>query len=165
MTSSRGATGVLAHLAAPPGDLEFVVDLRAALLGFLDKRPDAADLAPLDEDLRVFLASRVDLGLLEMRRLTWSDSAALLERLARSEAVHAVRGWFDLKDRLDEDRRVYAFFHPALPATPVVFTEVALTDELPVVDPRASSTPRRRASMRPKRAPRRSTRSRTPSAG
>ncbi|HZX68017.1 MAG TPA: malonyl-CoA decarboxylase family protein [Candidatus Elarobacter sp.] len=122
---------ILAHLAAPPSDLQFVVDLRAALLTALEKRPDAADLAPLDEDLRVFLASRVDLGLLQLRRLTWSDSAALLERLARSEAVHAVRGWFDLKDRLDEDRRVYAFFHAALPSRPVVFTEVALTDELP----------------------------------
>jgi malonyl-CoA decarboxylase len=122
---------VLRHLAAPPGDLRLVVDLRAQLLTFLEKRPDAADLAPLDDDLRAFLASRVDLGLLELRRLTWSDSAALLEKLARSEAVHAVRGWFDLKDRLDEDRRVYAFFHPALPGMPVVFTEVALTDDMP----------------------------------
>ena len=122
---------ILAHLAAPPSDLQFVVDLRAALLTVLEQRPDAADLAPLDEDLRVFLASRVDLGSLQLRRLTWSDSAALLERLARSEAVHAVRGWFDLKDRLDEDRRVYAFFDAALPSRPVVFTEVALTDELP----------------------------------
>ena len=122
---------VLRHLAAPPGDLRLVVELRAQLLAFLEKRADAADLAPLDDDLRAFLASRVDLGLLELRRLTWADSAALLERLARSEAVHAVRGWFDLKDRLDEDRRVYAFFHPALPGMPVVFTEVALTDEMP----------------------------------
>ncbi|HEY6235325.1 MAG TPA: malonyl-CoA decarboxylase family protein [Candidatus Elarobacter sp.] len=122
---------VLRHLAAPPGDLRLVVELRAQLLAFLAKRADVADLAPLDDDLRAFLASRVDLGLLELRRLTWADSAALLERLARSEAVHAVRGWFDLKDRLDEDRRVYAFFHPALPGMPVVFTEVALTDEMP----------------------------------
>jgi malonyl-CoA decarboxylase len=122
---------VLRHLAAPPGDLRLIVDLRAQLLAFLDKRADAADLAPLDDDLRAFLASRVDLGLLELRRLTWADSAALLEKLARSEAVHAVRGWFDLKDRLDDDRRVYAFFHPALPGMPVVFTEVALTDEMP----------------------------------
>jgi malonyl-CoA decarboxylase len=122
---------VLRHLAAPPGDLRLVVDLRAQLLTFLAKRPDASDLAPLDDDLRAFLASRVDLGLLELRRLTWADSAALLEKLARSEAVHAVRGWFDLKDRLDDDRRVYAFFHPALPGMPVVFTEVALTDEMP----------------------------------
>lgn len=122
---------VLRHLAAPPGDLRFVVDLRAALMTLIAKRADADDLRPLDGDLRTFLASRLDLGLLELRRLTWSDSAALLERLARSEAVHAVRGWFDLKDRLDEDRRVYAFFHPALPGTPLVFTEVALTDEMP----------------------------------
>jgi malonyl-CoA decarboxylase len=123
--------GVLRHLAAPPSDLRFVVDLRAALLTFIAARPDAADLAPLADDLRTFLEARLDLGLLELRRLTWADSAELLERLARSEAVHAVRGWFDLKDRLDDDRRVYAFFHPALPGTPLVFTEVALTDELP----------------------------------
>jgi malonyl-CoA decarboxylase len=123
--------GVLRHLAARPSDLRFVVDLRAALMTYLAKRSDAADLAPLDDDLRAFLAARLDLGLLELRRLTWADSAALLERLARSEAVHAVRGWFDLKDRLDDDRRVYAFFHPALPGTPLVFTEVALTDEMP----------------------------------
>ena len=122
---------VLRHLAAPPGDLRFIVDLRAALMGFLAKRTDIVDLAPLDEDLRAFLGARLDLGLLELRRLTWADSAALLERLVRSEAVHAVRGWFDLKDRLDDDRRVYAFFHPALPGTPLVFTEAALTDETP----------------------------------
>jgi len=122
---------VLRHLAAPPGDLRFIVDLRTVLMGFLAQRPEAADLAQLDDDLRTFLAARLDLGLLELRRLTWSDSAELLERLARSEAVHAVRGWFDLKDRLDEDRRVYAFFHPAIPGTPLVFTEVALTDDVP----------------------------------
>ncbi|HEY4441847.1 MAG TPA: malonyl-CoA decarboxylase family protein, partial [Candidatus Elarobacter sp.] len=122
---------VLEHMAAPPGDLRCIVALRAALLRLLDERPEIADLAPLDADLRDFLAAHLDVGALQLRRLTWSDSAELLERLARSEAVHAVRGWFDLKDRLDDDRRVYAFFHPALPAMPLVFTEVALTDELP----------------------------------
>jgi malonyl-CoA decarboxylase len=121
---------VLANVAAITGDLRFAVDLRASLLTLLEKRDDVTDLAPLDADLREFLAARLDRGLLELRRLTWSDSAALLERLARSEAVHAVRGWFDLKDRLDDDRRIYAFFHPALPGTPLVFTEVALSDEL-----------------------------------
>lgn len=121
---------VLANVTAATGDLRFVVDLRAAVLALLEQRDDAADLALLGEDLRAFLAARIDLGLLELRRLTWSDSAALLERLARLEAVHAVRGWFDLKDRLDDDRRIYAFFHPALPGAPLVFTEVALTEEL-----------------------------------
>ena len=122
---------VLRHLASPPGDLRFVLDLRAAVRSVIESRTDAADLRALDDDLRAFLATRLDPGALELRRLTWSDSASLLERLARSEAVHAVRGWFDLKDRLDEDRRVYAFFHPALPGTPLAFTEVALTDDLP----------------------------------
>lgn len=121
---------VLGNVAAVTGNLRFVVDLRASLLTLLAKRDDVADLAPLDEDVRVFLAARIDVALLELRRLTWSDSAALLERLARLEAVHTVRGWFDLKDRLDDDRRIYAFFHPALPGTPLVFTEVALTGEL-----------------------------------
>jgi malonyl-CoA decarboxylase len=121
---------VLSHLAGPPGELRLVVDLRAALLRFT---PDgrAGEFSALDDDLRRFLATRFDIGMLELRRLTWSDSASLLERLARSEAVHAVRGWFDLKDRLDEDRRVYAFFHPGLPDVPLAFTEVALTDETP----------------------------------
>src|ERR1700676_2789823 len=58
---------VLRHLGAPPRDLRLIVDLRAQLLTFLEKRPDVADLAPLDDDLRAFLASRVDLGLLELR--------------------------------------------------------------------------------------------------
>jgi malonyl-CoA decarboxylase len=122
---------VLDHLSGAPGDLRPVVALRAALLRLLDERPDVADLAPFDADLRSFLASRLEVGALHLRRLTWADSAALLERLAQLEAVHTVRGWFDLKDRLDDDRRIYAFFHPAIPGMPLVFTEVALTDDLP----------------------------------
>ena len=62
-----------------------------------------------------------------------------------------MRGWFDLKDRLDDDRRIYAFFHPALPGTPLVFTEVALTDELPAsirAHPQQGRTARRPASAR-----------------
>ncbi len=121
---------VLRHLAAEPGSLRLVVDLRAALLRLLAGRPDATDLSALDRELRLFLAARFEPSVLELRQLTWSDSAELLERLARSEAVHAVRGWFDLKDRLDVDRRVFALFHPALPGAPLVFVEVALTEEM-----------------------------------
>lgn len=119
---------VLRHLEREPDGLRLLIDMRAALLTALDRHPE---LAPLDDELRGFLAERFDAGALELRRLTWSDSAALLERLAQAEAVHAVRGWFDLKDRLDDDRRVYALFHPALPDVPLVFIEVALTEEFP----------------------------------
>jgi malonyl-CoA decarboxylase len=36
-----------------------------------------------------------------------------------------------LKRRLQRDRRCFAFFHPALPDEPLIFVEVAFTDELP----------------------------------
>ena len=43
------------------------------------------------------------------------------------KAVHEVRSWDDLRNRLDADRRVYAFFHPKMPKVPLIFVEVALT--------------------------------------
>jgi malonyl-CoA decarboxylase len=55
----------------------------------------------------------------------------LLEKLIKYEAVHDIRGWSDLKNRLGSDRRCYGFFHPQLPNEPLIFVEVALLDELP----------------------------------
>jgi malonyl-CoA decarboxylase len=42
--------------------------------------------------------------------------------------VHAIRSWRDLKNRLDSDRRCFAFFHPRMPDEPLIFVEVALVD-------------------------------------
>ena len=72
------------------------------------------------------LVSWFDIGFLELSRITWQTSAALLEKLIEYEAVHAIRSWDDLKNRLDSDRRCYAFFHPCLPEEPLIFVEVAL---------------------------------------
>jgi malonyl-CoA decarboxylase len=44
--------------------------------------------------------------------------------------VHAIRSWRDLKNRLDSDRRCYAFFHPRMPREPLIFVEVALVKGL-----------------------------------
>ena len=38
--------------------------------------------------------------------------------------------WADLRNRLDTDRRCYAFFHPRMPHEPLIFVEVALTNRL-----------------------------------
>jgi malonyl-CoA decarboxylase len=51
----------------------------------------------------------------------------VLEKLIEYEAVHAIRGWWDLRRRLEHDRRCFAFFHPQLPNEPIIFIEVALT--------------------------------------
>ena len=56
----------------------------------------------------------------------------MLEKIIRYEAVHAIRDWDDLRSRIDPvDRRCYAFFHPALIDDPLIFVEVALTEQIP----------------------------------
>jgi malonyl-CoA decarboxylase len=54
----------------------------------------------------------------------------LIEKLIKYEAVHDIRSWSDLKNRLDSDRRCYGFFHPSLPNEPLIFVEVALLNEM-----------------------------------
>jgi malonyl-CoA decarboxylase len=87
-------------------------------------------LAGLENDLKHLLTGWFDVGFLELRRITWDTPAALLERLARYEAVHRVRNWADMKNRLDPDRRCFAYFHPRMPDEPLIFVEVALVKGL-----------------------------------
>ena len=130
---------ILQRLNALPEGTKFLVDVRADLLGLA--QPSLA-VRRMERDLGELLASWFDLGFLELRRITWDASAALLERIARYEAVHEVRSWLDLKDRLDTDRRCYAYLHPAMPNEPLIFVEVALVREMsdriaPLLDPNA----------------------------
>jgi malonyl-CoA decarboxylase len=102
--------------------------MRAEILKFLPQEPS---LASLERDLKGLLASWFDIGFLELRRIAWDTApATLLEKLIAYEAVHAIGGWEDLKNRLDSDRRCFAFFHPRMPNEPLIFVEVALTDGL-----------------------------------
>ena len=118
---------ILTQFNAIPQGVKFLVDLRADLLRYLEQDPD---LAPLDRELESRLAAWFDVGFLELQRITWAAPAALLEKLIEYEAVHEIRSWTDLKNRLDSDRRLYAFFHPRMPMGPLIFVEVALTDHL-----------------------------------
>jgi malonyl-CoA decarboxylase len=118
---------ILTQFNALPDGLKFLVDLRADLLRFRDRHPG---LAVLDCELREQLASWFDVGFLQVERITWNSPAALLEKLIQYEAVHAIASWGDLRNRLDSDRRCYAFFHPRMPMEPLIFVEVALTSQL-----------------------------------
>src|SRR5581483_9422939 len=82
------------------------------------------------EDLRPLLGAWFDVAFLDLVRIDWRASAALLEKLVDYEAVHAIRSWRDLNNRLDSDRRCYAFFHPRMPGEPLIFVEVALVKGL-----------------------------------
>jgi malonyl-CoA decarboxylase len=115
---------LLTQFNALPEGVKFLVDMRADLLPLARKDPL---LKGLEQDLKGLLASWFDVGFLELRRIGWqSSSAALLEKLIAYEAVHAIESWDDLKNRLDSDRRCFAYFHPRMPDEPLIFVEVAL---------------------------------------
>lgn len=107
----------------------------AGLSALLQMRADLAnaargapDLQPVDADLLRLFQLWFNRGFLELRSLDWSTPARTLEKLIEYEAVHEITGWDDLRRRLDAaDRRIFAYFHPALPDDPVIFVEVALT--------------------------------------
>jgi malonyl-CoA decarboxylase len=114
---------LLTQFNALPNGVKFLVDMRAELMQLA--RHDEV-LAALDQDLRHLLASWFDEGFLEVKRITWDSPAALLEKLMAYEAVHEIRSWSDLKNRLEADRRCFAYFHPRMPDEPLIFVEVAL---------------------------------------
>jgi len=121
-------TRLLQRFAVFPQGMRFLVDLRAELLPQL--RGERRLLA-LDAELENLFSTWFDIAFLELRRISWDSSASLLEKLIQYEAVHDIRSWSDLKNRLDSDRRCYGFFHPQLPNEPLIFVEVALLDALP----------------------------------
>lgn len=129
--------------------VKFLVDMRADLLRVARGRPEIRDL---DGDLQELLRGWFDVGFLEMAQITFNSPASLLEKLIDYEAVHEIRSWKDLKNRLDSDRRCFSFMHPNMPGEPLIFVEVALvngmTDNVhalldeaaPEVDPHAADT-------------------------
>jgi len=87
-------------------------------------------LRAVDADLRHLLSSWFNRGFLNLERIDWKSPAEILEKLINYESVHEIKGWEDLRRRLARDRRCFAFFHPALPREPLIFVEVALTEEM-----------------------------------
>ncbi len=71
-------------------------------------------------------------GFLVLEPIDWSTPANILEKIIAYEAVHEITSWDALRARLaPEDRRCFAFFHPAMPDEPLIFVEVALTIAIP----------------------------------
>src|SRR5271167_1685965 len=140
---------LLRQFNALPEGVKFLVDRRAELI---DLRQHDPLLVGLEEDLKRLLANWFDIGFLELKRIGWEAPAALLEKLMAYEAVHEIRSWTDLKNRLEADRRCFAFFHPRMPDEPLIFVEVALVagmasdvnslldEAAPIGDPQAADT-------------------------
>lgn len=137
-----------------------LVRMREDLLVFrraLRRADDAADPVvleaadSLDSDFEHLFSSWFNRGFLVLRPIDWTTPAHILEKIIRYEAVHAISGWDDLRARIEPpDRRCFAFFHPALADEPLIFVEVALTDQVaPAIAPILS---RERKPLQPRAA-------------
>ncbi len=127
---------LLRRINTAPNGTACIVEMRGLLLETLKDRPD---FAALDADFWHLFTSWFNRGFLQFERIDWRTPAATLEKLIEYEAVHEIRGWPDLRRRLADDRRCFAFFHPALEDEPLIFVEVALVRGLaeriePVLD-------------------------------
>ena len=134
---------LLQRFSAHPDGIPFLVNLRAEMQPQLkvDKR-----LLALDVEMEYMFSTWFDVGFLELQRISWDSPASLVEKLIKYEAVHDIRSWDDVKNRLDSDRRCYGFFHPRLPGEPLIFVEVALVNGIaasitPLLPPSPGSTP------------------------
>ena len=114
---------LLRRINLAPGGTATLVGMREELLPHLAAHPD---LAAVDADFAHLFTSWFNRGFLVLERIDWRTPAVVLEKLIHYEAVHAIDGWEDLRRRLAQDRRCFAFFHPALPDEPLIFVEVAL---------------------------------------
>lgn len=126
------------RLNMAPGGTSALVEMRGRILA-MKGRPE---LKPVESDLVHLLRSWFNRGFITLQRIDWHTPAHILEKLIRYEAVHEINGWEDLRRRLAEDRRCFAFFHPALPDEPLIFVEVALVKGLastvrPLLDPKS----------------------------
>eukprot|EP01018_Ginkgo_biloba_P033141 Gb_39933 [translate_table: standard] len=118
-------TTLFERLNAHPGGLKFLVDLRADLNVAIEEE-NSAPLRALDSDLKEKLATWLSPAVLELHRITWNDSASLLEKIVAYEAVHPINNLHDLKRRLGVGHRCFGYLHPAIPGEPLIFIEVAL---------------------------------------
>jgi malonyl-CoA decarboxylase len=119
---------LLRRVNRAPGGTAAIIAMRRDLLKALREEPK---LRAVDCDFSHLLGSWFNPGFLHLQQVDWTSPAALLEKIIRHEAVHAITDWTDLRRRLQPDRRCFAFFHPQLPGEPLIFVEVALVHAIP----------------------------------
>ncbi|MEL6641155.1 MAG: malonyl-CoA decarboxylase family protein [Pseudomonadota bacterium] len=120
---------LLRRLNQPVGATQSLVAMRTDLSRFIKTNPE---LARTDQDFVHLLRSWFNRGFLMLEQINWSTPAAILDKIVAYEAVHQIDDFEALRRRLaPPDRRCFAFFHPSMPAEPLIFVEVALTSGIP----------------------------------
>nr|KAG5708897.1 hypothetical protein BaRGS_009306 [Batillaria attramentaria] len=115
------------------GGVKFLVDMRADLLNFTSSSTselDSAHFQALSRLLQELLTLWFGVGFLHLQRVTWTSPCDLVQKISDFEAVHPIRSWRDLRQRVGSYRRCYTFTHNSMPREPVVVLHTALTSEI-----------------------------------
>ena len=106
-----------------------LVKMREHLLAAMREKPE---LKKIDTDFHHLFNAWFNRGFLLIQPIDWTTPAHILEKIIAYEAVHEIGSWSELRRRLQpSDRYCYGFFHPSMEDEPLVFVEVALTDQVP----------------------------------
>ncbi len=120
---------LLRRLNLAQGATRRLVKIREHLLAAMREQPE---LKRVDNDFLHLFSTWFNRGFLIMEPIDWTTSAHILEKIIAYEAVHEIEDWDELRSRLEpDDRLCFSFFHPRMGDEPLVFVEVALTDNMP----------------------------------
>lgn len=118
------------RLNATPGGTHRLIKLRERIKSLL--KDGKVHLKSLDAGLLKLFKYWFNSSFLVLEKIDWSTPANVLEKIIEYEAVHEINSWDDLRARLaPNDRQCFAFFHPLIPEDPLIFVEVALTNQTP----------------------------------
>lgn len=124
-----GRQELLRRINLVSGGTRRLVKMREHLLMAMRENPE---LKKIDTDFHHLFNAWFNRGFLLMEPLDWTTPAHILEKIIAYEAVHEIESWSELRSRLEPaDRYCYGFFHPSMEDEPLVFVEVALTDQIP----------------------------------
>jgi malonyl-CoA decarboxylase len=120
---------LLRRINLTPEGTRRLVKMREKLLKAMRDRPE---LKRIDTDFHHLFNAWFNRGFLLMQPIDWTTPAHILEKIIAYEAVHEIENWIELRSRLEPaDRYCYGFFHPSMEDEPLVFVEVALTEQIP----------------------------------
>ncbi|KOC65828.1 Malonyl-CoA decarboxylase, mitochondrial [Habropoda laboriosa] len=114
--------------------VKFLVDLRTDILELIldsTETNESITIQQLNITLRDLLLLWFSVGFLHLERITWQTACDILQKISDYEAIHPIKNWLDLKQRVGPYRRCYIFTHPSMPREPLVVLHTALCDIIP----------------------------------
>lgn len=123
--------GLFHHISKLDGGVRFLVQLRADLLEAQAlKLVEGPHVREMNGVLKGMLSEWFSSGFLTLERVTWHSPCEVLQKISEAEAVHPVKSWMDMKQRVGPYRRCYFFSHCSAPGEPLVVLHVALTSDV-----------------------------------